>query len=359
MSKTSKKPKSDKTKVSYYPSVSIADPKFKRKLVKRFRADGLAVITDVFSSKQCKKYMDRIVDHFVNLGTGIDPANIADTWTVHNLPPQTRHGLFQALTSNFDTVWDIRSSPSVRKIFRTVYSDLRAKPVDDFIVSGDGINVRPGFIGPFTKPSTRDWAHVDQTVRDDIFKCVQGQAVLTNTTAAFRATPKSHLAYDRILTKLGIDSKSNWLKFSPTDLLTVQKIVGKYTDKWQIPIYAPKGSFIIWASTTIHSAKLQDHIEKPLKSDPYNGWRGVVYVCYRPTEEFTNGQIKKRINAFESNRTTNHWGTKIFSKRPGIRFLYAEKRHPLIERMLDDPTYVYKKIGKPELGVEHEYLLGL
>lgn len=122
---------------------------------------------------------------------------------------------------------------------------------------------------------------------------------------------------------------------------------------------APKGSVIVWTSATIHSAKLQNKIEKPLKQDKYHGWRGVIYVCYRPTTEFTDKQIAKRIIAYETNRTTNHWGTKIFAKRPGLRYNYIKKRHPRIEKMLDDPVLVYKKIGLTELTDAQNKLIGL
>ena len=41
----------------------------------------------------------------------------------------------------------------------------------------DGINVRP-YMGPFHKEGpSNDWAHLDQTIRDQPFLCVQGQVV--------------------------------------------------------------------------------------------------------------------------------------------------------------------------------------
>jgi len=342
-----------------YPSISITDRQFAKKLIKQFKSDGMAVITDVFTKSACDKYMNRIINNFVKLETGIDKNNIGETWIPHNLPPQTRPGLFQALVSNFPAVWSIRSHPNVRAIFEILYSNLRGSPQTDFIVSGDGINIRPGFIGPYTKPNTIDWAHLDQTIPNDIYKCIQGQAVLTNTTASFVASPKSHLVFDRILKKLKIDTKTNWLKFTPEQIGLVKKLVLDIGGQWQIPILAPAGSFVVWASTTIHSAKLQDQSIKPTSTDKYRGWRGVVYVSYRPKNEFTNAQLLKRINAFEQNRTTNHWSTHLFGKRPGGRYLYTEKRHPQIEAMLDDPLVVYEKIGTVNLTDEQNSLIGL
>jgi hypothetical protein len=339
-----------------YPSISFTDPIFSKKLIKAFRSDGLAVVTDVLTKAECNKYMDRIIRGFVKLGTGIDKDDLESTWTTYNLPPQTRPGLFQALVSNFPAVWSIRSHSNIQTIFKTLYDDLRGEEQDEFVVSGDGINIKPGFIGPFD--NGRDWPHLDQTIPNDIFKCIQGQAVLTNTSASFVASPGSHLVFDKILKKLGVDSKTNWLKFTPDQIDQVRPIVLKEGGQWQVPILAPAGSFIVWASTTIHSAKLQNKETRPNTKDKYYGWRGVIYVSYRPKSEFSQAQISKRIGAFELNRTTNHWSTHWFGKRPGNRYLYLEKRHPEIESMLDNPLVVYEKVGIPNLTQEQNNLIG-
>ena len=341
-----------------YPAISIDDAKFAKKLSKSFMENGLAVISNVFTPKECDDYMDNIVNDFVKLGSGIDKDNIADTWTTYNLPPQTRPGLYQALMSNTETVWSIRTHHNVRKIFTTLYSDLCDEKMDEFIVSSDGINIKPGFVAPFAKKNTKDWAHVDQTVPDDIYRCIQGQAVLTNTTASFVASPKSHLIFDKMLTKIEHDAKSNWLKFSDDNIEIVKAMVEKIGGTWQIPILAQKGSFIVWASSVIHSARLQSDSVSSTKKDRYYGWRGVVYVCYRPLREFSAGEIKKRKKVFEENRVTNHWSTKMFGKKPGSRFGYTDPRHPEIEKMINDPTFVYKKLGKPNLSNEQLALLG-
>lgn len=342
-----------------YPSVSFTDPKFAKKIIRKFKSDGVVVITDVFTKSTCDKYMNRIINNFVKLDTGIDKDDISNTWIPYNLPPQTRPGLFQALVSNFPAVWSIRSHPNVRSIFEILYSDLRGEQITDFIVSSDGINIKPGCIGPYTKPSSVDWPHLDQTIPNDIYKCIQGQAVLTNTSASFVASPGSHLVFDRILKKLKIDSKSNWLKFTPDNIDVVKKMVLKAGGQWQIPILAPAGSFIIWSSTTIHSARLQSKCIMPTTKDIYRGWRGVVYVSYRPKSEFTNAQLLKRISAYELNRSTNHWATHLFSKKPGGRYLYVNPRHPNIEAMLDDPELVYEKIGMINLNDVQNSLIGL
>lgn len=341
--------------MEYYPSISITDQNFAKKLLTNFKRDGLAVITDVISDEACEDYMNEIVDNFCQLGTGIDKDDIDHTWTVYNLPPQTRHGLFQTTMSNIPAVWSIRSDPNVRKIFEKIYSGLRGRNVKEFIVSGDGINVRPGTVGPYA--SKADWPHLDQT-SGDIYKCVQGQCVLTNTTASFRASPGSHKLFPQLLKKFKLESTSNWHKFKPEEIQKIKSFVEKKGATWQVPICAPKGSFIIWASSTIHSAKLQDSKEEPTRADPYNGWRGIVYVCYRPKSEFTKSQIKKRQKVFTDNRLTNHWSTHMFGKKPGNRFLYSNARHPVIEDLILNPINLYRIIPKPQLSSVQKKLLG-
>jgi hypothetical protein len=344
--------------LTMYPSISINDPDFKTKLINNFKTDGLVVINDVLSDQECLDSMNGILNDFQLLGTGIDINNVKKTWIDHNLPPQTRPGLFQALMSNCDKVWKLRSNDNVRKIFEILYSNFRDKEVNDFIVSGDGINVRPGTIGTYYKGD--DWAHLDQTIRGNIYKCIQGQMVLTNTTACFVASPKSHLIFEKILDKLNCNTNTNWLKFSENDIEIVKQMILDSGGKYQIPILAKRGSFVVWASTVVHAAKLQDKAEHPgVGINKYDGWRGVVYICYRPKEEFTQAEIKKRIKAYEENRVVNHWSVKLFGKKPGSRFMYMTKKHDEIEKMINKPELVYEKIGIPILSDKQKKLIGI
>lgn len=341
-----------------YKSISINDTNFCEKLIKTFKEDGVCVINDVLTNDECEQYMNSIAQDFIKLDSGINNNNIIE-WNAFNLPPQTRSGLFQALVSNLDAVWKIRSHNNIRKIFEILYSDLRKKQVKDFIVSGDGINIKPNN-SHIMKTGDKDWAHIDQTDRSDIFKCIQGQCVLTNTTASFVASPKSHLLYLDILNKFNVNpnDQSNWLKFDDQQIEIVKKMMNDNKWEYQIPILAKRGSFIIWTSSLIHSARIQTKIEKKNPDDKFLGWRGVIYVCYRPINELSVQEIKKRQKAFEENRTTNHWGTKIFSKKPGSRWLYTEKKHPKIEEYIKDPKLVYQKLGKPILNNDQLKLLG-
>jgi hypothetical protein len=315
-----------------YESVSFHDIDFAEKCVNLYDRDGFCVIQDVFQDNECKNWIESILGFFESLGTGIDRNNLKETWLSENLP-QTRTGLFQAIVSNIQAVWDIRSHPNVQKIFQMIYSHLHQKEITSFIVSNDGINICPNGVG---RSDGKDWAHVDQTIRDMV--CVQGQAVLSNTTACFRASPGSHKVYNDILDfeKVSPNDVTNWHKIEKTH--EVRQMVESIGGKWQIPILAPRGSFIIWSSKTIHSARLAIREEEPHLEDIWLGLRAVVYVCYRPREEFTREEIARRANVVADNRTTNHSATKIFAKKPGN---FRVKYHPKIEELIKNPRKVY------------------
>lgn len=184
--------------------------------------------------------------------------------------------------------------------------------------------------------------------------------VLTNTTAGFRASPKSHLVFEEILNKIHHSNKQsdNFLLLKRDQYNDIKKLVECIGGHWQIPIIAEKGDFIIWTSTTIHSAILQDHSEKPIPSDKWKGWRGVVYICYRPREEFTKDELIKKYDAFKNNKVTNHWGTKIFPC--GIsRYNYKIPFTTKIKKYILNPSYVYKIKGMNiNLTEEQEIIMG-
>jgi hypothetical protein len=336
-----------------YQYVSINDKDFDKKLYDAFVEDGVVVITDVFTKEECYEYATEIISYFEKFKTGVN-ANDVSTWTDDKLPPQTRPGLFQNLVSNIPIVWNIRSHKMIRKIFESIYSSIRKKKVSDFIVSNDAINVRPE-IPPFhdlKNPDKADWPHIDQTM-NEAFYCVQGQAVLTNTTAAFRASLKSYKIYEQILKyyKISKNCPTNWLRIQKNDVAYFKKLLAEIGGSWQVPIYSEAGSFIIWSSSTIHSAKLQN---KPILSkffkhkkipkinkkstiniDKWDGWRCVPYVCYRPREDFSLEELERRKNIVGNNSTTNHYGTKIFEKK------VYKINNPAMLELVKNPEEVY------------------
>ena len=308
-----------------------------------------------------------------------------------------------------------------------------------FVCSLDGINIQQNDV-PYEvlTGKAKDWPHLDQTLPHDPYLCVQGQVLLTNSTASFRCTPKSHLKFAEILAACGVaeNSTHNWLKFTDEQVELVQTILKdaakipaaaampeakmpasvppggeavhppesatafppggadeaapggpeavsgstgstsapppalfddvKLTSSsgaggggalvevlddvdsplptnWQIPIRASRGSVILWTSSTIHSAMSSQKKEQPCKQDPWLGWRGVVYVCYRPFEEFSRKEIELLEDLLRTNRGTNHWATKVSAaKGAGARF---QTQTETVKKLTQDPERAYEILG--------------
>lgn len=342
-----------------YPTIDINDANFEDVLCQNYDEYGVCVITNVIPDDECDNIMDNIVTNFENLGTGLD-RNKPNTWDTYNLPVMTRPGMFQATMCNLPIIWKTKVNPNIVRIFETLYGKFRG--TTDLILSNDGMNIKHGEHGPFNdekiygtgkKKETakakiesndlrNDWAHIDQTIDADIYRCIQGQLVMTNTTSAFRCTPKSHRLLYNILVDHGMAGQpGNWFKFNLTQKQEIKEFVEGKGCTWQPAIYAPKGSFIVWNSACIHSAKFADHGEKATKEDPFKNWRGVLYLCYRPRQDMTNTEIAKKYKCIKENRVMNHWGNKTFPHLPGGGYQRHVKRDPIIVDLINNPEKVY------------------
>lgn len=317
------------------------------------KENGVVVITGVFTPEECDARMTDLVGHFKTLSPKLSPYN----WKSELLPNGPRPGLFQSLVGQFPTVWHLRTDPRVREIFTAFYSNFRGKQVDDFVCSADGVNVRPP-IGPFHRDG-HDWAHLDQSKRGCELECVQGQVVLTNTTACFRCSPRSNKVIDQVLDECEVYNENQWCKFTPGQVPAVRNIVEQVDGaQWQVPVVSDKGSMVFWLSSTIHSARLQLPDSPIDRTDRWSQWRGVVYICYRPKEEVDQKHLQTLQKAFRENRVTNHWGSKIFAHVRGNpkKAFAGVSEH--MQRLLRDPSLAYKLRGmKPELTPEIRALI--
>src|SRR5690606_16794525 len=130
---------------------------------------GVCVIENVINEEQCDEYKQNLIKSMIKLNPNINvdtKEDIKRTWTKFNLPPQVRPGLFQSLCSNFENVWDIRKNNNIKNIYKNLYNQLRNYKINKFIISGDGINLQPPYIGPYTTDLNdfkQDWCHLDQT----------------------------------------------------------------------------------------------------------------------------------------------------------------------------------------------------
>ena len=315
---------------------------------KKLRKYGVCVITNVFTREYMERSVESIVSSFESINTGIDREDNS-TWSTFNTPPQPKPGMYQALMTNLPTIWSLKTNYKIEHIFRQAYSRIRDdfdENEDQLVVTSDGFALLPN---GKALDNGKDWAHIDQTY-GDIYKCIQGQIVLSDTTAGIRVSPKSHKYFTEVLELNGINTnddekvnKSNWCKIK--DIKATKKLIKKGGGRWQVPIRAPKGSVILWLSSLIHSNILPYRVEET-SEDPWLGWRCVIYVCYRPKKEFTNAQVKKLEKTIRANRVTNHWGMKMFAKKPGDNYWPRRgspiERNDILNDLLENPIDLYE-----------------
>ena len=338
-------------------TVDFNDQERATKLTQYLKENGVVVVKNVFTNDECDTFMNHMVSGMQKISPELSTETynkLKSTWKDRDIMPQVRKGLHQQGYSFLG--WPVRGSSQVSQIFREAYSGVRGYEINETVTSLDAINVRPP-IPPFEKPEN-DWAHVDQTEMENIFECIQGQVVLTNTTAGFRCSPKSHLIHSEMLNHFGATGKrGNFFKLKNHEYQDVQNMVKRVGGTWQIPIIVPRGCMILWLSSTIHSAKLQDPDFTLDPNEKWKHWRGVVYVCQRPKAEVSAEHIKGLQYAFENNITTNHWGNKLFKKTFGAT---PDKFNSKIGRYMKNPKEIYKCFdGKPELSQTERSLIGL
>lgn len=271
---------------------------------------GVAVIKNWISKPE--EYKQDIIEWLINHSDNLTEDHA--TWIPRNMPYGPRKGMMQSLIGHAEPVWKIREL--LYPIFRKLHG------TKNLYTSMDGATVCPPV--PPTR-AVKDWPHIDQTTSEPW--CIQGQAVLTTSSAAFRCTPRSSKEWEKVMEQcLVLENNSNWLKFSDRQILELQEMF-KW---WQMPIYVEAGSVILWNSKTIHSAQYhQSNVEN-------DDWRCTVYVCMRPQDQFTKRQLTTLKRSVKECRTTNHWGTKMFGKRPGS-FRGVHNRAEDLEMLSDCP----------------------
>ena len=326
------------------PSIDVDDftVDFKSFDEERFRSIyeeyGVCVVLNAFSDEFCDSKVNEIVSFFENLGTGITRDD-ANTFSEEKVPQETKPGMYHGLVGNLPAVWELRTADVVRKCFSVLY-----QYDGKFICSSDGFTLTPNRAYP--KP--KDWPQVNQTT-EGMFRCVQGQAVLTNTTSAFVCSPKSHLLHGELITLYKSRNTNNILRLERNleHAAKIEKRVAEIGGAWQIPVEVPRGSLIFWTSALIHSAWPSLVTEVPDETDPWKGWSCAVDICYRPVHQFTRDEIAKRAECVLTNRQTNNSAAKVMNKRSQGRSNETADKHPVIETLTENPIKVYQYTQRP------------
>lgn len=248
---------------------------------------GVCVLSEYIEPNRSDELRFETVDWLISISEGLtrDPK----TWKSERLPYGPKYGMYQTLVGHAPSFW--KAKRDVYPVFSALWG------TEELFCSVDGASVHPPYVR-----KTPDWPHLDQTTEKK--DCYQGQLVLTETTAAFRCTPGSHLRHREIIDLYGITKGTQWLRIKGEHESEITSWFGK---DWQVPVYCKKGSLILWDSKTIHSAQRHQRRE--------DDWRATLYICMRPAHHYTKRNITTLRRAATEGRCTNHWGSRLTGKK--------------------------------------------
>jgi hypothetical protein len=296
---------------------------------------GVVIISNFYNLDVCKKFMEDYIKKCKKILTDMKTA---------------KPGQHKDIICHDSSIWNFRRDPKIKALYSYLYKQGNNLEIFPHVIpSIDGVNMRSPIVAPYHSNTTPDWAHLDQT-NGEIYDCIQSQIVFTNSSAGFVCSPKSHLIYKDVMKIMNISEtdKSNWCVISGKASEEQEKKIKEKLENiggvWQAFIPAQAGSLILWSGTVIHSAKI---VDKPVFKIPRSnekekekiennllskleGWRGIIYLCYKPSSKFRFDQKEKRWRAMRNNKTMNHLCTSIWNS-------YLSNNEEM-KTYLDNPT---------------------
>lgn len=306
----------------------------------QLQKDGVAVIPNVLNAQEItatQQGMWEMLEHVTQKWKTPIQKNNPSSWRgIYELFP-----LHSMLIQNFGLshsqyVWNIRQNEKIAAIFAQIWNCKK----EELLTSFDGLSIH------FPPETTgrgwyRDngWLHVDQSYTRNGFECVQGFISawdIEDQDASFTFLEKSHHYHKDFKDVFDVKNKSDWYKLNAEEM-------EYYRTKncIQKAVRCAAGSLVLWDSRLVHAG-----IE-PQKGRKNPKLRHVIYVCQTPKNQCPTNIIKKRIKAFEEQRTTNHWPhkTKLFPKIPRT---YGNELPELVD--IEEPKLT--ELGKKLVGYE-------
>jgi hypothetical protein len=283
----------------------------KANLKKTLEKYGVAVIPNVFDESESKAILDKMWLFFEQITKKFeipiqrhDPSTWRSFFSLYPLHAMLiqRYGIGHA-----QFAWEARQNLKSVEIFAELWN---CQP-EDLLVSFDGSSFH---LPPETTNRgwnrNNTWYHTDQSFTRNDFECAQSFVTLNDInvgdgTLAFMEG--SNNLHSDVAIKFKLQDKADWYKLSKEQEEYYLSQGCEYKK-----ISCPKGSMVFWDSRTIHCG-----IE-PFKQRQQPNLRSVIYLCYMPRSLISNANLKKKKEAFNNLRTTNHWPCKpkLFSVNP-------------------------------------------
>jgi len=328
---------------------------------------GVAVLPSVLNATECTAmvagmwdYLETVSRDFKPLSDGTPGQPIhrdhKDTWkSLQQLYPRQRI-LQQFGIGHAQMSWDLRQNPKVIAPFSEIWRTKASQLLTSF--TGASFVMPPEITGYGWDDGRADW-HTDQSYTRNGFECIQSWVTAFDvsegdaTLAVLEGSHKFHGAFRQAMKQKKTDTDSNVVDFKRPSV--VSKVESKddwfklndehvawYKQHGCIPAYiaCPAGSMVLWDSRTIHYGRAptkgrvsQDHL------------RCVSFVCMTPRSSCSSANLKKRIQAFESMRTTSHWP-------------HTPKLNPTAPRIWGRQLPSMNSIPKPQLNAIGRRLVG-
>lgn len=310
-------------------------------LKSKLQDKGVAIIPNLLNEKECKSMYDgmwKFLEHLtgqweipISRDNEKSWRQFSDLFTLHSMLMQTQGS---GSVGHAQWLWDVRQNPKIINVFQKLWD------TKEVLTSFDGASIHL----PPEKTNKgwfhgKSWLHTDQSyTNSNNFSCVQSWVTACDVNegdATLTFLEGSHKYHQTIAKKFNITDKSDWFKLS-------EEHIKAYTDLGckLYRIKCPKGSMIMWLSTTIHCG--QEAMKERLKPNI----RCISYVCMLPKSLATEAMLKKKRKALEELRTTSHWPVKIklFAKYPRT---YGQELRPL--NTVEKP--ILTELGKKIAGL--------
>lgn len=275
---------------------------------------GVCVIPRLLDKEECA-LMERGAWQWLEEATQLLPIPVEkeapDTWkSFFELVPSHAMLLQHWGIGHARWLWEVRSNRKVMEVFASLWNTS----LDELITSFDGAAIhlphevtRRGFYRGNT------WLHTDQSYAREGMECVQSWVTARkvragDATLAF--IPGSHQLHGAFASRFGplVVQSRDWFKLNEVQ----QRWYEDQTGSLPHFIKCPRGSMVLWDSRLIHSGS------EAMRTRPVANIRTVAYVCMTPRRLASDKTLKKRVQAFEANRTSSHWPHKlhVFGKLP-------------------------------------------
>jgi hypothetical protein len=292
---------------------------------------GVAVIPSVFTPSESKDILNKMWSFFEHITKTFKVPIKRDkpnTWkSFFSLYPLHAMLIQRFGIGHAQFAWDARQNIKAVEIFSKLWS---VEP-EDLLVSFDGSSFH---LPPETTNRgwnrNNTWYHTDQSFTRNDFECAQSFVTLNDInvgdgTLAFMEG--SHKLHSTVAQKFGIQDKADWHKLDKTHEEFYLQNGCSYKK-----ISCPKGSMVFWDSRTIHCGV------EPFKEREKPNLRAVIYLCYMPRYLISKGNLKKKKDAFNNLRTTNHWPCKpkLFSVNPRTYGNELEEINPINKPVVNE-----------------------